>query len=222
MLTFFQGRQKVKSSGSDLCSILQHWGWGQPLEAGSSLWPAQDMGDSSRILFLLQDTNFLGQCATWLQKPSPTAENMLIQKHLTISQHMETQAVCSGNVPPMLHWAKLPPSHFPSSLPSPGPGWYPCHSDSESSVPYSLRGTVFPVSAQNCHFSSFPRCVCVCGVFLFSSNWEVVNPLVSLRPEMCPQEEKYSVLYLLSENLPKWLLLEAKNYKSGFLLWMTK
>lgn len=128
---------------------------------------------------------FLASVLHGYKKPSPgQAENMLVQKHLTISQHMETQAVCSGQCATYVALCQTPSSHFPSSSPSPGPGWYPCHSDSESLFPYSLRGDC--LQSSNCHFSSFPRCVCM-WCFSFSSNWEVVNPLVSLRPGMCPR-----------------------------------
>lgn len=73
MLTF-QARQKVVQPGSpDLCLTFSIGDEASSLKAESfpgwvipSTWVI-----NLELLFLLQDHNFLGQCATWLQKAQP-------------------------------------------------------------------------------------------------------------------------------------------------------
>lgn len=98
MLTFFQGRQKVSAAWAltlpDSFSIGM-----RPAPFEAEFFPGWAVPRTWVIHpeFSVSPAGpqiFLASVLHGYKKPSPgQAENMLVQKHLTISQHMETQAV---------------------------------------------------------------------------------------------------------------------------------
>lgn len=119
MLTFFQGRQKVVQPGPDLCLTFSIGDEASSLKQSSSLWLCPVHG-----WFIQNSVSpagpqiFLASVPHGYKKPSPgQAENMLVQKHLTISQHMETQAVCSGQCATYVALCQTPLLPLPQLLP---------------------------------------------------------------------------------------------------------
>lgn len=123
MLTFFQARQKVVQPGSpDLCLTFSIGDEASSLKAES--FPGWVMPSTWVINLELcssfRTTIFLASVLHGCKKPSPGhAENMLVQKHLKINQHMEMQAVCSGQCATYVVMCQTPSFHLPQLLPLP-------------------------------------------------------------------------------------------------------